>query len=123
MKTRIAGLAALLFLTACEGGGDPVEQALRETASANHAATVKATAAVSPSSEVQIGSGAAPADQAYVAEMTEHHRSAIALAEAALKESGDPQVRRMAQTVIDDRTREIAELQAWGPTAAQSASR
>jgi uncharacterized protein (DUF305 family) len=55
--------------------------------------------------------------------MMEHHRSAIALAEAALKESGDPQVRRMAQTVIDNRTREIAEMQASEPAAAQSANR
>jgi uncharacterized protein (DUF305 family) len=123
MRTRAAGLAALLFLTACEGGGDPVEQALRETASANHAATVKETALVSPSPEAGTGSGTAPADQAYVAEMIEHHRSAIAMAETALKESGDPEVRRMARAVIDARTHEIAEMQAWGPTAAQSASR
>jgi len=117
MRTRVAGLAALLLLAACEGGGDPVEQALRETAAANHAATVRETVTVSPSPEVETDSGAAPADQAYVAEMIGHHRGAIAMAEAALKESQDPEVRRMAQAVIDARTREIAEMQAWTPPA------
>lgn len=115
MRTRIAGLGALLLLGACEGGGDPVQQALRDTAAANHAATVKETAFVSPSSEADTGGVAA--DQAYVAEMIAHHRSAIASAETALKESRDPEVRRMAQAVIDARTREIAEMQAWTPRA------
>ena len=38
------GLAALLLLAACKGGGDPVEQALRETSAANHAAAAQTTA-------------------------------------------------------------------------------
>ena len=46
---RVApGLIALVMLTACEGGGDPVEQAVRETAAANHAAVTQETASVEP---------------------------------------------------------------------------
>ena len=46
---RVApGLIALVLLTACEGGGDPVEQALRETAAANHSAVTQETASVEP---------------------------------------------------------------------------
>lgn len=114
MRIRVASLAALLLLAACEGGGDPVQQALRETAATNHAATVKEAAFVS---ETGASPDAASADQAYVAEMIGHHRAAIAMAEAALKESGDPEVRRLAQAAIDARTREIAEMQAWTPSA------
>lgn len=122
MRPRVAGLATLLCLAACDGGGDPVEQALRETSAANHAATVTPTAASSPAREAETNTGAAPADQAYVAEMIEHHRRAIVRAETALRDSRDPEVRRMAQAAIDARTREIAEMQAWEP-AAQSADR
>lgn len=46
---RIAALGlALLALTACKGGGDPVEQAVRETAAANHSAVTQETASVEP---------------------------------------------------------------------------
>ncbi|HEY0926220.1 hypothetical protein [Brevundimonas sp.] len=42
------GLIALVMLAACEGGGDPVEQALRETAAANHSAATRETASAEP---------------------------------------------------------------------------
>lgn len=142
MRTPLM-LAALLLLTACDGGGDPVQQALRDTSSANHAAATKTTeeAAVDHAA-MGHGAGATPGDrafaaseaemhrrmgaasgetvdQAYIAKMIEHHRGAVAMAEVALKDSRDPEVRRMAQVVVDSQTREIAEMQAWKPTATQ----
>ena len=134
-------LAALaLTLSACEGGGDPVQQALRDTATENHAATVKAGAVSTPAhaagshgatpgdaafaaSEAAMHTGMAKAsgetvDEAYIAKMIEHHRGAVAMAEVALRESRDPEVRRMAQVVVDSQTREIAEMQAWKPAPA-----
>ena len=42
-------------------------------------------------------------------------KSAVATARIALRDSRDPEIRRMAQTVIDIRTREIAEMKAWTP--------
>ena len=109
MRALLTALLATLALAACDGGGDPVQQALRETATTNHAATVVETA-TGPA----IDHGSA-GDQAYIARMTEHHRGAVAMAEVALRESRDPEVRRMAQAVIDAQTREIAEMQAWKP--------
>lgn len=139
----IALTALALTLAACEGGGDPVEQALRDAASENHAArvqdgTVSAPAhagghgmagAVTPgdaafaASEAAMHTGMARAsgetvDEAYIAKMIEHHRGAVAMAEVALRESRDPEVRRMAQIVVDTQTREIAEMQAWKPAPA-----
>lgn len=99
-----------LMLAGCEGGGDPVQQALRETATANHSARVKETATTS------VSEPAGTADRAYISGMIEHHRSAVSMAEAALDESRDPEVRRMAQAVIDARTREIAKMEAWEPS-------
>jgi hypothetical protein len=139
----IALTALSLILSACEGGGDPVEQALRDASSENHAARVQDGAVSAPAhagghaaagaatpgdaafaaSEAAMHTGMARAsgatvDEAYIAKMIEHHRGAVAMAEVALRESRDPEVRRMAQVVIDTQTREIAEMQAWKPAPA-----
>ena len=139
----IALTTLALTLAACEGGGDPVEQALRDTASKNHAARVQEGVVSAPAhtgahgtgpattpgdaafaaSEAAMHTGMARAsgqtvDEAYIAKMIEHHRGAVAMAEVALKESRDPEVRRMAQVVVDTQTREIADMQAWKPAPA-----
>ncbi|WAC59236.1 DUF305 domain-containing protein [Brevundimonas sp. SL130] len=106
-------IALLLVLGACDGGGDPVQQALREASAANQAAATRTTA------EMQAAAQTADqtADQAYVAKMIADHESAVATARVALRDSRDPEIRRMAQMVIDTRTREIAEMKTWSPTA------
>lgn len=138
---RAWALAGLLFaLTACDGE-DPVDSALRDAAAANHAAATKETAQAEPAhqahvpvagastgdrafaaSEAEMHRDMAAAsgetvDEAYIAKMIAHHRGAVAMAEVAMRESRDPEVRRMAQGVIDTQTREIAEMRAWTPPA------
>lgn len=111
MTPRLPILLAALAVTACDGGGDPVQQALRETAAANQSATVRETATTSATDPALM-------DRTWVAGMIEHHRNGVAMADAALVRSRDPQVRRMAQEIKTARTREIAEMQAWEPAAA-----
>ncbi|WP_428150196.1 DUF305 domain-containing protein [Brevundimonas sp.] len=143
---RIAVLLCLpLMLAACDGGGDPVDQAMREASTKNQAATVVegtvsgpedhsthgAVVAAGPTagdqafaaSEAEMHRLMAAAsgetiDQAYIAKMIAHHQGAVAMAEVALRDSRDPDVRRMARTVIDTQTREIAEMRAWRPAGA-----
>lgn len=110
MKRPLVALVLLTLLAACDGGGDPVEQALRDASAANHAATVRegtvSRAAISATPS---------ADQAYVSRMIADHREAVAAADAVLARSSDPDIRRMARAVRVTRMREIAELQAWTP--------
>ncbi|WP_426036808.1 DUF305 domain-containing protein [Brevundimonas sp. DC300-4] len=132
----IVAAALPLLLAACDGGGDPVQQAMRETATVNQAATVTAGEVSGPhdgdhgtagnqafaASEAEMhrlmsAASGETVDQAYIAKMIAHHQGAVAMAEIALRESRDPEVRRMAQMVIAAQTREIAEMQAWRPAA------
>ena len=139
----LLALAALpLFLAACDGGGDPVEQAMREASAKNQAATVVEGTVSGPENHSVHHAPAGPSDgdqafaaseaemhrlmaaasgetvdQAYIAKMIAHHQGAVAMAEVALRDSHDPEVRRMAQAVIDTQTREIAEMRAWRPAS------
>jgi uncharacterized protein (DUF305 family) len=141
MRAVLTALLASVALVGCEGGGDPVEQALRETATTNQSAAVRegvtspagghapagpgATAGdrAFAASEAAMHAGMAAAsgetlDEAYIAKMIEHHRGAVAMADVALAQSQDADIRRMAQAVKDAQTREIAEMRAWRPTTA-----
>lgn len=141
IRAALALGALTIALTACDGGGDPVQQALREASAAHHAAATPATAEVEP--VAHDGHVAAPptpgdrafadsealmhrqmaaasgqtVDQAYIAKMIAHHQGAVAMAEVALRDSRDPAIRRMAQAVVDAQTREIAEMRAWTPSS------
>lgn len=143
---RLIVLAALpILLASCDGGGDPVQQALRETSADNHAAAVKdGEVSAPPAHDADHGAAGPTAgdqafaaseaemhrlmaaasgdtvDQAYVAKMIAHHQGAVAMAEVAMRDSRDPEIRRMAQAVIDTQTREIAEMRAWRPTETEA---
>jgi uncharacterized protein (DUF305 family) len=105
---RRALALALFGLAACEGGGDPVESALREAAAANHAAVTKATPV-----------DAAPAsdpDAAVATRLLAAETQALAAAEAALARANDQEVRRLAEASRDAHRARIAELEAWRQT-------
>ena len=45
--------------------------------------------------------------------MIPHQQGAVEMAKVALKHAKDPETKKMAQKIIDDQEKEIAEMQAW----------
>jgi uncharacterized protein (DUF305 family) len=54
-----------------------------------------------------------PFDRAFIDAMVPHHRAAIEMAEAALKESDYPGVQDTAQSIVEAQRREIEQMERW----------
>jgi hypothetical protein len=101
MKRIGLAIAAMAFLTACEGGGDPVEQALREEAANNHA-----EAEFARQQQAAVHAAAAAERQAEIARLDRQ----ITVAEVALEAAAESDVRAAAQASLDEARAERAAL-------------
>ena len=54
-----------------------------------------------------------PFDKAFIDNMIPHHRSAIAMARAALEDSDNPKIREIARAIVKAQKREIAQMERW----------
>jgi uncharacterized protein (DUF305 family) len=54
-----------------------------------------------------------PFDRAFIDNMIPHHESAIEMANAALKESENPEIRKIAGAIVNAQEKEIAQMQRW----------
>lgn len=119
-----------LVLSACTPAEPPAADTAPAVTAADHAAmghdttttTTPGDAAFAASESAMHAEMAAASgdtvDQSYIAKMQAHHRGAVAMADVALAQSKDPEIRRMAQAVKSTQTAEIAEMQAWRPAPA-----
>jgi uncharacterized protein (DUF305 family) len=55
-----------------------------------------------------------PFDLAFISAMIPHHESAIEMAQVALAESGNPRIRELAASIVEDQEAEIAQMTEWG---------
>ena len=53
------------------------------------------------------------ADVDFRTHMIPHHQGAIDMAKVALQHAKNPETKKLAETIIADQEREIAEMQAW----------
>ena len=54
-----------------------------------------------------------PFDKAFIDNMIPHHESAIDMANAALKDSENPEIRQIARAIVDAQEREIELMRGW----------
>jgi uncharacterized protein (DUF305 family) len=54
-----------------------------------------------------------PFDKAFIDAMIPHHESAIAMANAALEGSDNPEIREIARAIVGAQEKEIAQMEAW----------
>jgi uncharacterized protein (DUF305 family) len=52
-------------------------------------------------------------DQAFLQQMTMHHAMAVMMARPAVANAGHQEVKALAQAMIDDQTKEIAQMRTW----------
>lgn len=54
-----------------------------------------------------------PFDEAFIDAMIPHHQSAIEMAQVAYRESDNPEIKALAEGIVDAQTQEIAQMEGW----------
>ncbi len=54
-----------------------------------------------------------PFDRAFIDAMIPHHESAIEMSQVAYRESDNPEIRALAEGIVEAQTREIGQMEGW----------
>ena len=104
-KLAIYSLLALL-------AGGAISFSFNEPADAHDTKPV-ADRPVTPASTTSPGSMSMEVDRAFIEMMIPHHQSANDMAKIALSKAKSPEVKRLAQKIIDEQTREIQQMRSY----------
>jgi uncharacterized protein (DUF305 family) len=64
-------------------------------------------------SMMEVPAGEQPFDQRFIDSMIPHHEDAVLMSQEALTQAEHPEIKQLAQAIIDAQQREIQQLQAW----------
>ena len=107
---RVFLMALPLLLTACEGGGDPVNQAVREASARYQAEAVKEGTVSGPLPTASPTAPSETPEQAAIRQMIARNDEAITAARQVLSTSQDLRLRSYAEQTIASREQENLEL-------------
>lgn len=116
MNTKLAtyGLVALIAtgtLTNCSGGDRAVNAPEQSQPSNSEAVSQNSSPAASASTS-QDGT-TTEIDRVFIEMMVPHHQSANEMAQMAVDRAENPDVKELAQSIIEEQTREIQQMQEW----------
>lgn len=93
-------------------GTDTTAQAT-ENQAAHHADMQKQMNSMNKMMVEHLGKGDKDYEKRFIDMMIPHHEGAVMMAEHALKNTKQPDLKKMAQKMIDDQTKEIEQLKKW----------
>ncbi len=113
-RSLIAAIAISGLSTACSSPTPTSTESPQPTASAT--TTAKPMAHGMNHSAMNLGIADANYDLRFIDAMIPHHEGAVVMAKAALEKSQRPEIKKLANAIIQAQNKEIAEMKQWRKT-------
>jgi uncharacterized protein (DUF305 family) len=104
-RVLLLSFCSVVLLTAC--------QRTESTAATDTSATIATETSASTAAETSTTPTAAPYDLQFIDSLTKHHQMAIDMAKMGTPKFEHQPLKDSAKTMVDDQTKEIAQLRQW----------
>lgn len=104
---------AIYSLVALIAGSTITTLSLTDKAKAQQQNQSPPPATSSPMMQREIDRGTEEVDKSFIEMMIPHHQGAVEMAQMAVKKAKNPEVRKLAESIISDQNREIEQMRTW----------